>query len=154
MSRQMIDHLGNVFPTFTGMCAYYGMKINTVRRRLREGWSLKNALTESTRAHTHGKLQDVYDHLGNCYESERDMCNHYGINVGTYRYRVRVAQMSIDDALTSPVDNQYHGKQCVDHKGNVYPSLLVMCNHYGLDRMKYKQRITLGWSLEEALTQP
>lgn len=152
MARQMSDHCGNTFSSFVAMCKFYNMIEHTVRRRLREGWTLKEALTTSTHNQVCGIIEEVYDHNGYCYESKTAMCAHYGINVRTYSTRVNSAKMSVKDALTRPVNMQYHGKKCIDHLGNEYPSLLAMCRHYGIHRMKYKNRIKLGWSQEDALT--
>lgn len=43
-------------------------------------------------------------------------------------------------------------KETVDHKGNVFASKTEMCDFYGISRKAYDQRISRGWSQEEALT--
>ena len=40
------DHNGKVYETFKDMCKEYNISSVVVRRRLSQGWSLKNALTQ------------------------------------------------------------------------------------------------------------
>ncbi len=44
-SKPSVDHLGNEFPSFKAMCAYWEVCRDTVYSRLRDGWSLEEALT-------------------------------------------------------------------------------------------------------------
>lgn len=44
------------------------------------------------------------------------------------------------------------GKCCKDHLGNEYKSITEMCDAYGVERTTYRRRLTLGWTIEEALT--
>lgn len=45
-------------------------------------------------------------------------------------------------------------KKCYDHLGNEFSSKGEMCNHYGIKYTNFSSRISLGWSLEKALTEP
>ena len=47
------------------------------------------------------------------------------------------------------MQNQYF-----DHLGNSYPSISVMCKHYGISIAAYTYRINNGWSKKNALTIP
>ena len=44
--------------------------------------------------------------------------------------------------------------ECTDHLGNVFPSILDKCKHYGISAVGYRRRIKSGWSEEDALTIP
>ena len=43
------DHLGNEYKSTSDMCKHYNIALNTFKRRIRKGWSLKNALTRAIR---------------------------------------------------------------------------------------------------------
>lgn len=45
-----------------------------------------------------------------------------------------------------------HKKPCKDHLGNEFESVSAMCNYYEIPLSKFNSRISLGWSLEKALT--
>ena len=47
-----------------------------------------------------------------------------------------------------------NGIVCKDHKGIEYPSVVKMCEAYGICRATYQKRIERGLSVEEALTGP
>lgn len=41
-----------------------------------------------------------------------------------------------------------------DHKGKEWPSVALMLEHYGITRDIFRRRITQGWDMERALTEP
>lgn len=41
-----------------------------------------------------------------------------------------------------------------DHRGKYHASLAAMCDYYGINVATFKNRITRGWSLDDALTIP
>jgi hypothetical protein len=46
-------------------------------------------------------------------------------------------------------------KPCIDHEGNMFPSIKDMCGHYGIKPETYTRRMNVyGMTKEEALTKP
>ena len=43
-----VDHRGTSFLDEKQMCAYWGVKLLTFRRRIKDGWTLEEALTKKT----------------------------------------------------------------------------------------------------------
>lgn len=41
-----------------------------------------------------------------------------------------------------------------DHNGRIWPSVAMMCEHYGLTREIYRWRLRHGWPLDRILTTP
>lgn len=41
---------------------------------------------------------------------------------------------------------------CKDHLGNEYPTIKIMCTAYNISVNKFKGRLRLNWTLEDALT--
>ena len=93
------------------------------------------------------------DHTGVTYPSIKEMCAHWGIQPETYTRRIRVYQMSTEEALTTPVKPN-GGQACRDHLGTRFRSRSRMCDHWNIDRKLFEYRISHGWSLEDALTKP
>ena len=142
------DHLGNEFDSETQMCRYYNINYGTFKSRTENlGWSIKDALTKPS-------VNYVYDHLNNKFETARAMCAHYGVRFDVF-YRRRKLGWSVEEALT---DSREHtipmAIECQDHMGNVFKSYSSMCRRWKVDPSVFKDRIRLGWSVEEALTIP
>ena len=93
------------------------------------------------------------DHLGNQYSSIKEMCEYYNIVPETFRRRLRVFHLSLEEALTQPVKPN-GGNRCKDHLGHIYKSKSKMCEHYNISRKLFEYRINHGYTLEEALTLP
>ena len=145
------DHLGNEFPNKTAMCKHYGISSTVFDYRKNEKhMSLKDALTmplEQTK-------NSCKDHLGNEFPNKKAMCDHYGINTGTFDRRMTEKQMSLEEALTTPVRKKHNGS-CKDHLGNEFPNKKTMCDHYGISRPVFdKRRNEKHMSLKDALTMP
>ena len=97
--------------------------------------------------------QPSWDHKGNFFPTIRDMCAFWNIKYETFSRRIKVYNMSLEDALTKPV--KYNGGiVCYDHLGEKYYSVTSMCEHWGIARKLYEYRISHGWSQEKALTTP
>lgn len=95
----------------------------------------------------------VKDHLGNEFETISKMCHHYNMKANTFHDRV-AAGWSVKDALTIPPKEliEYEFPDGVkDHQGNTFPSVIAMCEHYGVSESTYKYRRAKGLSLAERL---
>ena len=136
------DHLGNEFDSIKDMYRHWGISLSIYYGRLNKGWSLRDTLETPVGKQGSKKCKD---HMGNEFDSVKDMCNHYGVAYKTYSCR-RYWGMSLKDALTL--------KTCEDHLGNVFSSIYDMCEHYGLCKGTLLSRLYNGWSLQEALETP
>lgn len=104
----------------------------------------------------------VYDHLGNEYATEEDMCFSYGVLTSTFNRRRRIG-MTVGQALSEPdckfITVESHSLayktsdgSYVDHKGNIYKSRKEMCEHWGVTYGKFMRRMDNGLGLKESLT--
>lgn len=89
------------------------------------------------------------DHLGNEFETLKDMCLYYGISKDTYRYRLKIG-MDKEEALTKPLN--YSVSKVSDHLGNIFNSKREMCRYWNITYDVFKYRIKKGCSIEEALS--
>lgn len=140
------DHLGNIYESVKAMSNHYGIPLDTYKGRINRGWSIKKALTkELDTTKTTGK--ETLDHLGNKFNTLKDMCNHYNVTVSAYLCRMR-NDWSLKDALTIKQKNQ---REIYDHKGNIFNSTQEMCQHWNMNHATYlyrqKQKYPLSVSL-------
>ena len=91
------------------------------------------------------------DHLGKSYDTEKDLCEAYGITVPAFIRRKKNGY-SLKDALTKPTRPPVTEAKCTDHLGKVFPSQQAMCDTYGVSLTLYMKRLSRGYSVEEALT--
>lgn len=148
VTKLVCDHLGNEFKTVKEMCKYYKILPSTFRYRIDKGWELEKALTIQSRVQT---KSGIMDHLGNVYKSERDMCEHFGIDSGTYYTRIK-SGWSMKQALETPA--KLMNTTVEDHLGNKFNSIADMCKYWGVGMYTYTSRLKRGIQLKDALTLP
>ena len=140
----VIDHKGNQFKNRTAMYQHYNINFSTCESRLQKGWSLEDALTTPTvKAENLTKCQD---HTGKSFKTQSDMCQEYGIDLGTYQRRLERG-WSVQQALTEPVESTVY----TDPFGNTFPELKDMLQHYNVKSSAWYERLKSGHTTEEAL---
>ena len=87
VQRKCKDHLGNSYENIESMCKAWNVSYATYKFREDKGYDIKTCLT-GIGLHKQHKIRCV-DHLGNVYESEKELCNAYGISRDTYRRKSR-----------------------------------------------------------------
>ena len=127
-SQQVTDHTGVTWPSISEMARHWGIKQNTYRARIKQGWSVEQALTTPCKDIDMSSKQ-CKDHLGNIYPSRNAMCRAY--NTSRYRVDSRLKLgWSLEDALTK----QYviSSEKITDPFGNIFPSKRDAANYYCL----------------------
>lgn len=97
------DHKGNSFKTIKDMAKYWNISYQALSHRLSRGYSIEEALTLPVNSYESAK-----DHLGNTYPSFNAMCTFYGLDGSTVRYRIKKRGMSLEEALTTPLQRTRH----------------------------------------------
>lgn len=100
-----------------------------------------------------------YDHLGNQFNTKKEMCKAWNINVKSYSSRISRGY-SVKDALIMNTSDNVRGvptglktKGYVkDHLGNIFLSTEAMCKHYHVDNAFYYKRLRKTNNLQFALT--
>ena len=90
-----IDHQGQNFESFEELAKKYGMCPDTLKKRLKRGLSLKEALTIPVRRGQHVACKD---NLGNVYYTFTDMCEFWGAKYTTFISRLNRG-LSIEECL-------------------------------------------------------
>lgn len=153
------DHLGNEFTSEVAMCKHWDIKRKVFRDRLdNQGMSIDKALTlPISKKENHEKTirrmtnqlntEKVTDHIGNEFNSVKDMCEFWKVTTKEANDRL-INGMSLKYAL------ELKNKPVSDHLGVRYKSVKDMCNAYGISQEAFKYRIKCGWSLSRALSTP
>lgn len=146
------DHLGNVFKSKKEMCKFYNISTVSYDKRINKGMSKEQALT--SKKTTCSEEEDRTDHLGNVFDSTNQMCKYWGVSKSKYLSRIN-SGWSKEKALSTKEDMYIRGEleDRTDHLGQVFDSIIQMCEHWGVNPRTYKNRIRRGkWSKEKALT--
>ena len=79
----------------------------------------------------------IYDHLGNKFDSEKEMCKCWNINYNTYANR-KSRGYTIEECLFGKIDKVY------DHEGNKFKTEKEMYEHRNVNDNTYKNRKSKG----------
>lgn len=154
--KEVEDHKGTKYASVAEMCKAYGLRIATYKYRRDRGWNVEQALTTPLNSGSIIPSKEKeplhYDHKGNGYSSKAEMCKAYGISL--YMFKKRQADgMSLQETLELPVTKEVRFTY-KDHVGVEYESLKEMCLAWGVSVHTYQKRISKGYTLERALTEP
>lgn len=147
---QCMDHLGHVFEQKKSMCDYWDMTVAAFNSRIKRGYSIERALTESRLQfeRNNGTRVAVDNKI---YNSIQDACAAYGIQYSTYNYRVKIGFTRQEALMLGRLGVE---KPCKDHFDNTYPQMKQMCMRYHISVRAYLGRRQAGWSLADALQKP
>ena len=104
-----------------------GITLNTVRNRMKKGWSKEKALNTPSLKRNMDKYYKI---------AEKN-----GIKKGTVKTRIYQYGWNVEDAVTTPVRNGYYKKK---HEEAVK-------NGLDITYMAFMNRLHKGWTLEDAL---
>lgn len=132
-TKAVKDHLGTEYNSITEMCRHYGISNRLFSDRLCRGFSLKEALGEEK----HARTQNIP--IG-------ELCKKYGISEEIYKIGI---EMGLTPRDMRKLDITII---CRDHNNKPYKSFNAMCKAFGKSTATVRNRLKLGWSLEDALT--
>lgn len=87
---------------------------------------------------------------GKWYESKRELCVAYGMNIHTVSNRMKRWHCSFEIALETPL----YGRVLVDHLGNRYDTMSNMAKAWHINLGTLCGRLISGWDIKSALTIP
>lgn len=154
ISKSLVDELvsstsikfrGKVYKTYSDLAKDYGFSLSYLSSKLSKGISLEEAVN-SYKGHEGFKV----DHLGNKFRSVEEMTDYWGISLKAYNKR-RDRGWSLEKILTTPVRENPEAKECVDFKGNVFPSMQSMAKEYGVSHASILYHTRKGKTPAEAL---
>ena len=143
---------GEEYETLKDLCAAYGQDPSVVRKKLRRGMTLEEALKRRT--------YEVVDNKGVVHESIKKACDDLGLPYMKMiklmaEYDVAFAQAQ---GLVGSEKDRRPGaasrKRCEDHNGRKFDSIDDLCKFYGITKHMFDGRRKKGWDLETILTTP
>lgn len=81
--KTITDHLGNEFRSLSAKCKYYNISLSGYKRRIKEGYSEEQALTEPLKLNS--KRQSV-EYKGMKFKSISEACRQLNIKKSRYIY--------------------------------------------------------------------
>lgn len=140
--RKSIEFNGKVYRSYSEIAKEYGFFTDVLYKQLAKGFSLQDIVSHHAR-------KRFADHLGNRYEKLEDMLSNWGISYSAYKKRLDEG-WSLEKILTTPVKKKTF-KECVDFKGNVFPSMKSMAKSYRVSYSTLCLRVSWGMTPAEAL---
>lgn len=101
------DHAGNHYDNMPQMLTAYNVSRGAFYYRRKKKHTLQECLEgyKHTRTRCRTRCIRSEDHLGNVFESVKEMCEHYGITPTTYCKRIERGY-TVEQALTKPVKSR------------------------------------------------
>lgn len=152
--RTKLVYRGKEYRNRRALCAAEHVSYFCLLAGLKRGLSLDDAVARC-RSLLRRHIESRTDHRGTVFESVGDMCRAWHISRVAYKSRIQNG-WTLERALTTPTWKRVPDKlDPVDHKGKKYGSIAEMCRMHKITPQTYRSRmLTLGWTVEEALTTP
>lgn len=146
------------------LCQNYSINYHLFLRQLKDGYTVEDAVERClipASCRREPRIERLVTVNGCVYASIKDACNTIGVNYRTVTYRLNHGA-TLDEAFSTEKWNfrkrtyKCHrgnrGTPTQDHLGNQFTSIKSMCDHYGVSPAQFANRLSLKWSLEDALT--
>lgn len=144
LSRDTVEYKGKVYKSLRNLAENLNVPYSYMRNHLSKGRTIDEIIKMYV-------PRDISDHLGNKFDSVSSMIEYWGISRNAYLGR-RAKGLPLEEILTKPVKSLKRLKEYKDFEGNVFSTKAEMAEHWGVNYSTLRNRLRLGWSLEEALT--
>ncbi len=150
-----IEYKGKTYRSIRELAKKQGINPKTVNYRLSLGWSLEDAVEKAVRSRTNIEVVPTpkaekrkIEYKGKYYYI-KELAKKYNQKTPTVYYRLKQG-WSLEDALKSPPHTQNKGKG-IEYKGKTYRSIRELAEKQGINPCIVNYRLSLGWSLEDAV---
>lgn len=136
-SKKCKDHLGREFNSIKEMYTYWGLTDSEYEGRKAMGLPLEVILTG--KGIRKQKPKKCKDHLGNVFNTIKEMCAYWGVNYSTFMNRIDRGY-TLEDALTG-FNLKINSRKVTDPIGIVHRSTLAMCKFWEVSDEYYALRV-------------
>ena len=137
---------GVSYKSITEACKHYNLDPKRIIYRLNNGWSVEEAFGFVEKEKIVEPITITVE--GRTYNSIAEACKHYNLRSGKVYGRINRG-WSIEEAFELVKrDNNRNNKEIIVN-GIVFKSLAEACKHYNLNYSTIKNRLHVGWSIEE-----
>lgn len=177
--KSIRDFNGKHFRSICALCEYYNITTDKFNRRIKDGWTLKDALTKpSNYSPTYPinkklsvVLKTLIDTKSNEFINRKSVFVHFTYDNVVYNV-ISDHEGNIFKSISAMCKyygiSEYRFKYKVaykgmknalcggikDHKGNEFRSYSEMWRYYGITKQTAEYRKSQGWSIEKILTTP
>ena len=145
---------GKEYSSFKSFCKEHSLNYDLVKSRLRNGWSLEDAISKPARVRRNMNSRDSnmgFSYNGKEYSSVYSFCKEYGLSYNLVKNRLR-SGWSLEDAISKPARMYSNIAKGFSYNGKEYSSIFSFCKEHGLDYNLIKNRLMRGWSLEDSIS--
>ena len=131
----------------------YKINPSTLARRLRDDWTVEEALGIVSRKRQGSPASKPVQYLGKKYPSIEKLAEELKLKASTLAARLRRRKAPLLALTEKHIDSRRqvnNGKKVQFGKKN-YPSKAALLKEYGISRAAFDHRIARGWSVREAL---
>ena len=137
-----IVYNGKVYSSHASLARELGISHAHISRYLSQGMSIEDIVEEYNSKY-------VTDHLGNKFNTRKDMLKHWGISSTTYQDRLNRG-WSMEKSLSTPTKKKRQPQEYTDFKGNIFPTATSMAKEYGVSLVTLRKLLNKGNTPEEA----
>ena len=137
-----VEYKGKVYSSHSSLAKELGISHAHISRKLSEGMSIEEIVEKYNSKY-------VTDHLGNKFNTRKDMLKHWGISPTSYQDRLNRG-WSMEESLTTPIKKKRISQEYTDFKGNVFPTATSMAEEYGVSIVTLLKLLNKGKTPEEA----
>jgi hypothetical protein len=148
LKKVMIN--GKHYPSMGDAAAAFGLKLNTVSSRLRDGWTIEEAFGAKERPPSKFNGEQIVVR-GQVFKSRAEACKAFNLSPKIVHFRLKKG-WTIDQAFGFE-EVAYKGKpKQISIGGRQFRSLAEACRFFGVDKYVLNARVNrYGWTVEQAL---
>lgn len=144
------NYNGEIFNSILELSKRFGIHQSTIGRRLRDGWSLEQALNQEAKPKQSGNAPSV-NYNGKIYKNLKELAEINGIDPKTFRARLHRGS-SLDEAITGIFKrNVSKNSKKISHKDKTYNSIKDLASEYRIKPSVFSRRVKNGWTVDQAL---
>lgn len=136
---EYVEVFGKKYPTLEHVVKHYGVSRKTINHRLEAGDTLEEAIKKGTS----NREVTVF---GKTHKTLTDLANYYNLNINAFKSRLANGE-TLEGTVKSLLN-----KEPIIFEGKEYTTFRRLCEDYLIDNSIVVNRITIGWSLYEAVT--
>lgn len=137
-----VEYNGKVYGSYSLLAKDLGISHSHMSKCISKGMSIDEIVEEYNSKYS-------TDHLGNKFNTRKDMLKYWGISSSSYQDRINKG-WSLEKSLTTPIKNIRRPQEYTDFKGSVFPNATSMAKEYGVALVTLLKLLNKGNTPEEA----
>ena len=145
-----VSHNGTTYKSISEFAEKNGLSISLTKSRYYNGWTLDECLRPEIRENFRPAKKEII-FRGKTYDSLKTLAHRLGVHYGNLSRRLR-SGWTLEEALEIKKRKRKPSSgKVIEIDGQVFPSLVAAAEHFGVSKNNIQNRLSLGWSPEEAV---